>query len=108
MAGAAKWNESEDGSGNQIDLCCKLEPSSASLQNCLKCSSSGRFVSMLCEFGVVLILEVGKGKNMVGQIRNRFSSFSQHSRLRSSCGSVIVFALDLHIDSAISSCKFAM
>ena len=60
MAGDAKLGEVD--LENQISLSCTLEPSSASLQNCLKISTSGRLVSILCEFGVVLILEIGKGK----------------------------------------------
>ena len=35
-----------------------LGPASPSLQNCIKFSSSGRFFSALCDFGVVCICEL--------------------------------------------------
>ena len=57
MAGDTKL---EERGGKVLNLCCKLEPSSASasLQNCLKTSSSGKYISVLCEFGIVLILDL--------------------------------------------------
>ena len=38
-----------------------LEPASPSLQNCINFSSNGRYFSILCDFGTVLICEL-RGK----------------------------------------------
>ena len=39
-----------------------LDPASPSLQNCIQFSSSGRFFSALCDFGIVSVCEL-KGKS---------------------------------------------
>ena len=41
-----------------VSLNGTLEPASPSLQNCIKYSSTGKYFSVLCDFGVALILEI--------------------------------------------------
>lgn len=47
-----------------VSLNGTLEPASPSLQNCIKYSSTGKYFSVLCDFGVALILEI-KGTSRV-------------------------------------------
>lgn len=54
-----------------------LEPASPSLQNCIKYSSTGKYFSVLCDFGTVLILELKELGDSFQAVITKKLSFSK-------------------------------